>query len=265
MTFIRPTSDWHTEFWVENFGKARRMIDEKILPPLPNDSDTIAVLAGDIGNFKRMNMLYECLRHLSTRFKAIFYIPGNHEFYQGNWDTTCDAISLGLDGLEKVWFGSYTTMSLPHENPPCAIRGCTLWTDYDKGNPLTLQSARAEMNDYKMITRNGIGLFPEHIYDEHQKHLFLLSSTVQKQDFVVTHHAPTFMSIHEKYSGGALNGAYASDLSELILDKQPRYWFHGHTHDSCEYQIGATTVICNPFGYPSQVNKEYNPRLVIEV
>ena len=47
-----------------------------------------------------------------------------------------------------------------------------------------------------------------------------------------------------------MNGAYSSDLSELMLDHpQIRMWTHGHTHHNFDYMIGQCRVVCNPRGY----------------
>jgi hypothetical protein len=47
-----------------------------------------------------------------------------------------------------------------------------------------------------------------------------------------------------------MNGGYASDLSELILDNpQIVLWTHGHMHDPSDYMVGSTRVVCNPRGY----------------
>ena len=47
-----------------------------------------------------------------------------------------------------------------------------------------------------------------------------------------------------------MNGGYASDLSELILDNpQIKLWTAGHMHHSYRYHIGDTLVACNPRGY----------------
>jgi Icc-related predicted phosphoesterase len=68
---------------------------------------------------------------------------------------------------------------------------------------------------------------------------------------VVGHHAPSKASTHPRYlNDTTMNGAYSSDLSEFILDRpQIKLWVHGHTHDSFDYMIGSTRVVCNPRGY----------------
>jgi Icc-related predicted phosphoesterase len=73
-----------------------------------------------------------------------------------------------------------------------------------------------------------------------------------KQKYVVVgHHAPSKASTHPRYlNDTTMNGAYSSDLCEFILDRpQIKLWVHGHTHDSFDYMIGSTRVVCNPRGY----------------
>jgi hypothetical protein len=37
-------------------------------------------------------------------------------------------------------------------------------------------------------------------------------------------------------------------------------------HQSCDYKIGETHVLCNPRGYyPDGLNPDFNPELIIEV
>jgi hypothetical protein len=59
------------------------------------------------------------------------------------------------------------------------------------------------------------------------------------------------MSVHEDYKHETdMNGGYASDLSEFILDHENiKFWTHGHMHDPSDYEIGQCRVICNPRGY----------------
>jgi Icc-related predicted phosphoesterase len=68
---------------------------------------------------------------------------------------------------------------------------------------------------------------------------------------VVTHHAPTTLSIGAMYKHDTLmNGAFASDLTDFILDRpQIKLWTHGHMHNVSDYMIGDTRVVCNPRGY----------------
>jgi len=55
-----------------------------------------------------------------------------------------------------------------------------------------------------------------------------------------------------------------SDLEGLILASRPALWVHGHVHDSHDYRIGSTRIVCNPRGYHSE-NPSFDPALVVEV
>ena len=80
------------------------------------------------------------------------------------------------------------------------------------------------------------------------------------------HHAPSHQSIHERYRGEAImNGAFCSNLDEFILaHDRIKLWIHGHVHNTFDYYIGDTRIVCNPHGYPNEHNT-FNPRLVLEI
>lgn len=71
-------------------------------------------------------------------------------------------------------------------------------------------------------------------------------------------------SVPPRFREDVLTGTFASDLSELIDRGRPDLWVHGHVHDSCDYRIGDTRILCNPRGYNDE-NSNFNPVLVINV
>lgn len=91
--------------------------------------------------------------------------------------------------------------------------------------------------------------------EEHKKFLQYLEIICENnkngQIVVVSHHTPSHQSIHPVYAHDFLmNGAYHSKLDEFILDRpQITNWFHGHTHNAFDYEIGGCRVACNPRGY----------------
>jgi len=45
-------------------------------------------------------------------------------------------------------------------------------------------------------------------------------------------------------------------------------WIHGHTHDSFDYLVRDTRVVCNPRGYVKhdiQENASFDPALVVQI
>jgi len=83
---------------------------------------------------------------------------------------------------------------------------------------------------------------------------------------VITHHAPSPRSIAGKFRGNPLNPAFASNLEPIIVAHQPVLWIHGHMHDSFDYRISKTRVVCNPRGYfPNELNPAFDPNFVIQL
>ena len=184
------------------------------------------------------------------------YVAGNHEFYKGSIK----------EGLED---GRNAAAQFPNvhflENDFVIIDGvrflgATLWTDYRiEGHPeLAMFHARERMNDYKLIAkqRNPWQRFvPETAYRMHQQSRRFIDTALKADPIktvVVTHHLPHAKSIPSRFKGDLLNAAYASDLSDVIESGRPALWVHGHTHDSCDYQVGSTRVVCNPRGYEDE-------------
>lgn len=255
----RLLSDLHSEIWETYAKKAVRMVEKFALPPLPDDKETTLLLAGDIGNHRQRVALRGILEHLSERFKFILYIPGNHEYYGDSLMQADDNIVALCNGLKNVLYGS----RIRHGR---AVSGATLWTDFDNENPVSMWMASRMMNDYRRIKHiDNLQLTPEHILEQHKAHLVWLK-TREASDIIMTHHAPSPQSIAPEYVNSELNGAYVSKLEELILEKKPKLWVHGHIHRSVDYMVGDTRVISNPFGYwGHDVNPDYNPTLVLEV
>lgn len=79
---------------------------------------------------------------------------------------------------------------------------------------------------------------------------------------VVSHHAPSALSIPPQFVGNPLSPAFASNLDELVA--QADYWLHGHVHDALDYRIGRARVLANPGGYPHE-RGGFRPEFVFEV
>jgi hypothetical protein len=47
---------------------------------------------------------------------------------------------------------------------------------------------------------------------------------------------------------------------------QIKVWTHGHTHETFDYMVGTTRIVCNPRGYDGYEERAYNFKLeVIEL
>lgn len=258
---LREVSDVHTEFFGED--EIAEIANTRILPPMPDDKNTVLVLAGDIGAMSKPECLTNFLDAVCPRFEMVLYIPGNHEYYHGDIDKTPIKIRDMTKDIPNLYF-DVAGGAITHHGPKFHMH--TLWTDFDKENSVSMMEAGMRMNDYRMVTKGKRILRPEDTLALHKWHLGLLEERVSEGDVVITHHSPSLFSIPEEYLTDRVNGAYHSDLNEFVLRKKPKVWFHGHTHTATTYKLGDTLVVCNPHGYGNQYKKNgYNPNMVIEV
>jgi Icc-related predicted phosphoesterase len=86
-----------------------------------------------------------------------------------------------------------------------------------------------------------------------------------RRTIVVTHHAPSALSLPLQRREDTISCAYASHLDDFILRYQPPLWIHGHIHHSNDYQIGSTRIISNPQAYPDDPNENFDPRFIIDL
>jgi Icc-related predicted phosphoesterase len=92
-----------------------------------------------------------------------------------------------------------------------------------------------------------------------------LTANDPKKTIVVTHHAPSPLSLKPTDRSKWVSCAYASNLDSFIERFQPHLWIHGHVHHSCDYRIGGTRILCNPQGYPGERNSEFKADLVLDL
>lgn len=224
----------------------------------------VIILAGDIHlGDKGFKWAYDNLKN-----KEVIYVLGNHEFYR--------AATPKL--INKIKEKSNGTNIHVLENDSISIDGvrffgCTLWTDFRLLNKMDISIATAalQMNDYEKIRisptyKKCRPSFTVIWHNHSKKWLF---NNIQKCDeskiVVVTHHAPSILSIPEKDRNDPLRAAYASNMDDLISSSKVTLWVHGHIHTAFDYQIGETRIICNPLGYPDTPKRGFNPKLMVEI
>jgi Icc-related predicted phosphoesterase len=236
------------------------------------------ILGGDIlcaRHFKTNGTLHKVYKDFLQRcvdnFNWVLYTFGNHEYYSFHWESTHKIIKENLP--EGIHLMDDSVVKIQDWN----FIGATLWSNFRNENPLEMMESQRFMNDYKTIRigSNYRKLRPEDTLEFHKKSKQFLLDTlpmfVNQKVWVLTHHAPSYESIHPKYRSETMNGAFASNLDDLILSHpQIKYFSHGHTHESFDYRIGECRVICNPRGYwnscnTSGLNPNFDPDFEIEL
>jgi Icc-related predicted phosphoesterase len=209
---------------------------------------------------------YEC-----AKYKKVFYVMGNHEHYHGRFDKTKAFIQSMMPDNVTVLDNEVV------EYEGVMFMGATLWTNLNNGDSLTMYHIKQMLNDYKVVQFHDPvkniyhKLPPEVTFKSHVKTMKyfreMLSIHRDKPFVIISHHAPSFMSVNERFKHDhTMNGGYASDLSEDILDNENiKVWVHGHMHDPVDYKIGETRVLANPRGYIPYEGDAFLPGFYFEV
>ena len=251
---VNLMSDLHMEFSYQELPGGEVLIlagDMCELRTLYREFNATKLLDHKPGAFKSYDFFY----HECAKYEKVFMVLGNHEHYHSRFDKTYNELKSILPPNVTLLEKEYV------EYKGVVFLGATLWTDCNKNDTITIQTLQYSMNDFKAIQnfypdKNLYHkLTPEFTIAEHRKTLeyfkTVLAECQNKPVVVITHHAPSSMSIHERYRNDkSLNGGFVSDLSEFILDHPNiKVWTHGHVHDQFDYMIGDTRVIAKPRGY----------------
>jgi Icc-related predicted phosphoesterase len=229
----------------------------------------LLILAGDIVMLKDLDKQSErgdrarnFFLRVSQAWPRALYVMGNHEHYSGDFAkgparfrTFCE-----LHGIANITLLDKESVVIDGYD----FHGGTLWTDFNDMDTYTMHNAATAMNDYRAVknTNDTVSwkFLPKHALRDHQKMRNYLqvvmdnyrdAGRTDNRIVVITHHAPSKSSVHEKYAHDTLmNGNFYTDMDEFIeSNPQIQLWVHGHMHDPFDYGIGGTQVVCNPRGY----------------
>ncbi len=202
------------------------------------------------------------------KYHTVLYVFGNHEHYGVEYHKTRDLIQRHMSPNVIILENEYVDLD------GTRFWGATLWTDMNRGNPVTMNQAQGAMNDYVHIKHTHQVKQPTgHTYwtsrfqprdtvESHKTSLKSLKASLQTNipHFLITHHAPSQCSVHPRYQGDPINHCYYSNLEDFILDHPHiKTWVHGHTHHPFHYSVGTTTITCHPRGYYGVDTDEYTP------
>lgn len=232
--------------------------------PAPAHDADVIVLAGDVA---RPAQAIAWARELG---RPVLYVPGNHEYYGGSLPGV-------LRELRELAAGSQVQVLDQEEARIGGVRflGATLWSDFlldgdGAGRDVAVREALEKMHDFRRIfvDEEQLALFtPLDSAALFQHHARWLQDRLQEPwpgpTVVITHHAPSALSIEPRFAGSPLNACFASHLDHLLGCDKAALWIHGHMHHSIDYEVRGTRVVCNPRGYVMAGRPE-NPRFDID-
>lgn len=263
---IKVVSDIHLEF-----DPPHRVTKFKV----PYDNEDYLILAGDVQvGLYEQKWFVDLLKR-----RPVIYVVGNHEYYHKNFDfinANLLKFEETVNKYAKEYHGWTNKLTILHTGVRDSLEvdgylfcGGTLWTDFDNSF-INMSYAQRLLNDFSVIskTEDKRHFTPEDALEEHKKTkesiTNILSNETNLKKIVVTHHAPSYRSIHERFANSLANSCYASHLDALV--EKADLWAHGHTHTSFDYNIGNCRVVCNPRGYYDvEENPIFEPHKIIEI
>lgn len=234
------------------------------------DSETIVIIPGDVAPLTHYSFR-PILADICNHVRFLLFVPGNHEFYGCDVIRDKKILTDMEDDISNFLLLDNKSITIDGVN----FIGSTMWTDMNHSDPLSMHVCEYNMNDFWIIKNGRTRLTPEATVEFHNKSIAFIeeelinsqydSAITTNTNIVITHHAPSYASVIEKYKGDACNAGFASELSELIFKYSIKYWIHGHMHSGLDYILGNTRVVCNPRGYHDKENPTFNPRLELEL
>lgn len=235
ITTLQYCSDLHLEF-PDNSAYLKEH-------PLEPKAETL-LLAGDILPLSSLAKFDWFLDDLSEKYRKVYWIPGNHEYYHGDIGGRMGSFKEAV--RENVFLLNNQMVDIEGKG----LIFTTLWSHLSEENQDHITRC---LNDFKLIKKDGGALTCDQFNALYAENLHFLEESLgqgPEKKVVVTHHVPTHYNYPVKYLGDILNEAFAVDLGELMKEHGPQYWIYGHHHfNTAPFKIGGTTLLTNQLGY----------------
>lgn len=262
---IQYASDLHLEFH-DKANKGSIHPEMFLKPAAP-----YLALCGDIG-FPERPGLRAFLEWCSMSYEAVFWVPGNHEFYnfglkeKHTYTQKLDMCSELCSSFPNVHFLHRKSYLLPEYD--LRISGCTLWTHIEPSQEMRMALG---MNDVRQIyTDETENAFPADFREWHEADKAWLQKEIKDAEkdlqhiLVLTHHLPSYKLIHPKYKDHPLNFCFASHLDSMIAPPVCG-WLCGHSHSTAFTEINGIPCSLNPHGYPGESDTGFQREKVLEI
>lgn len=256
--------------------------------PMEGDDDTTLIIAGDLWEERRfLTQRYPpapgfvtgpCwMELLARRFKYVVFVLGNHDYWGTNllYEPTKTREALVILGMPNVFFLERSTVVLDQVK----FTGGTLWTDYNRHDPMILHDATfcmASDHHYIKFGPSYSHVKAMQLYEIHENTKRYIFQNAKRDEpgqkvVVVTHMAPSGRSVSPLHKNEyKSNFYYYSSMEKRILAEggDIDFWMHGHMHCHNNYPIGNVRVLSNARGYRGYESEEalgFQPQFRIEL
>lgn len=252
MTTLQIFSDLHLEFFYEDYKTMKEFLMSLLTP-----SDYV-IMAGDIFSKDYLCLQAKILKEVFCD-QQIIYIPGNHEYYH----TSKEKMDKELIKVCKYYDIKYLENDYMGIGKDHVIIGACGWHDnYSKNGAYNL-------NDFRLIKELRYEHYKAMKWNRVSYEFFknTLKKFYKKKKLIcLTHNAPLYDMIPEKYQGSELNPFFANNWYSLIRKYRPDLWISGHIHQMKKFCKENTLFIENGYGYYKYSPvKEFKKKLIISI
>ncbi|MFZ4726997.1 MAG: metallophosphoesterase, partial [Paludibacter sp.] len=178
----------------------------------------ILILAGDIVPLHDEYLTNPFFSYVSSHYKQVYWIPGNHEFYHKNISDYSTSYNIRIfeninivNNIELQYAGIRFIFS-------------TLWSKITLGNEKNIER---NVSDFEFISRNNKKFNAATFNKLHDESLgFIKHSLNSKWDktVVVTHHLPSVLCNSDVHNASSINEAFCVDLTGYIKECNANFW-----------------------------------------
>lgn len=242
--------------------------------PYEYKGEDLLILAGDIST-ARHHGIFELLIEEVPPTVEIYFVPGNHEYYNGVFELENQYFERLQGKYENFTFLNNLGVSFKD----IEFFGGTMFTDFaldGVSDTWFCRNASKDMiNDFHIIrTSKDYGktgdLRKWSVADHEEQHKKFIENfeawvknTEGKQRIVISHFMPHPVCTQERFKGSTTNGYFTCDMSRYF--GLMTHWFAGHGHNSIDTVIDDTRLVMNPRGYGSENRGDFKSDLIIEV
>ena len=234
---IQYCSDLHLEFAQNSLYLHKHPI---------KPAGDILILAGDITYWGKKHFKHSFFDYVSDHFKAVYYIPGNHEFYSGKDLRILD--HPVFEGIrENVFLVNNKVITIGEVD----FFFTAMWSHIPIDKSLAVEHG---VGDFRYIKYRGKRFTSSEFNLLNEQSVNFLKESISqsqaKYKVVATHHIPTQLCNPVQYKSSTINSAFVVELHDLIHDLNIDYWIYGHHHaNMLDTIINDTKLVTNQLGY----------------
>ena len=229
---------------------------------IPPKAQYLALL-GDIGYVTAHKDEFSAfLARQLKQFKAVLFVPGNHEAYQSTWDDTIETLqAFEQEARTDASLGEFVLLDRNSYRPAdtnVILIGCSLFSSIPPEKQMAVEMG---INDFYQT----VGWTTDNHNDRHRRDVAWLNAEVAKLEkldvriIILSHWSPSQdpRTMDVKHSGSLITCGFSTDMSgePCFQSDKVKVWAFGHTHYNCDLKFDRGTdvtplrLVTNQRGY----------------